>query len=151
MTHEASKRNAIPPSPTHFVTSHIRSVIEVSYLNYLKNTKLKRAPIDLGGLKTQALFTSWSWNLLGLTFAHNGLLTLYIDHCAKNGTLSNIQDSFLLTLSLRASIILFETAAPTTMLIAAVVRYGIWEQAKKNAGSHNLKKEPLFSNIMLML
>jgi len=128
------------------------SVIEVSYL---KNTKLKRAPIDLGGLKTQAPFTSWSWNLLGLTFAHNGLLTLYIDHCAKNGTLSNIQDSFFLTLSLRASIILFETAAPTTMLIAAVVRYGIWEQAKKNAGSHNLKKTTIIlqhnANVVMAL
>ena len=111
--------------------------------------------MNLEGIKAQAAFTSWSWNLLGLMFAHNGLLTLYIDHCTKQGTLSNTQDSFWLTFCLRGSIILFETAAPTTMLIAAVVRYALWDKALQNAGSHNLKKNTILlqhnANVIMAL
>lgn len=119
----------------------VRRSFEVSILevSYLKGSKLKQIPMDLSGIKAQGAFTSFSWNLLGLTFAYNGILTLYIDHGITNGTFSD-DISPLPQWSLRASILLFETAAPTTMLVAAVTRYVLWERALKNKGSKNLRR-----------
>lgn len=104
--------------------------------NYMKESKLKRGiPINVGGLRGQMMFTSWSWNLLGLSFAFNGLLTLYVDDHVDKLDVSDLK------WALRASTLLFETAAPLTMLVSVVVTYALWPNALKgNNGTDSFKK-----------
>lgn len=111
--------------------------------------------MNLGGLKGQAFFTSWSWNILGLSFATSGLVTLYIDQQIANEIISGgegkgddeIQMKMIEILSsqiyvkyaLRASMILFEIAAPVSMLVSTVVRYAMWPKALKANNTDGFK------------
>jgi hypothetical protein len=82
---------------------------------YLKASKLKRIKNHLVGVKTLFPFTSWSWNLLGISFT----LSSYIAFQA----LGNVPVSPVV---LRLALVSWEIAAPNTLLVASVVRYAIW-------------------------
>lgn len=90
---------------------------------YLSHSQLQRgASISLRGFYCQAPFTVWAWNLLGLSFAVNAYLTYRVMNDDDN-------DDDISPWLLRAGIVLFETAAPLTLLVSAVVKYAIWPQA----------------------
>lgn len=97
---------------------------------YLKNSRLKRVPNHLVGVKTLYPFTSWSWNLLGLSFT----LSSYIAFQAASGGVVS-------PLLLRLAIVCWEIAAPCTLLVASVVRYAIWPGILKlpNGNSDELR------------
>jgi hypothetical protein len=97
---------------------------------YLEKSKLRRgSPIELRGFFSQAPFTLWAWNLLGVSFAVNAYLAYAV--------LTNQSVSPRL---LRAGVMLFEMAAPLTLLVAAVVKYAIWPQALKQRGDTTVLK-----------
>ena len=77
------------------------------------------------GYRTQLPFTSWAWNLLGLSFLLNGMLALMVVN-DKN----ELPSPWLL----RVALLVFETAAPTTLLVACVVRYAIWPRVLQASG-----------------
>lgn len=77
------------------------------------------------GYKTQLPFTSWAWNLLGISFAMNGIIVLLSEY--------NKQHYISPTL-LRVALLTFETAAPTTLLVSSVVRYAIWPRVLQAGG-----------------
>mmetsp|Transcript_24864 Transcript_24864/g.30564 ORF Transcript_24864/g.30564 Transcript_24864/m.30564 type:complete len:318 (+) Transcript_24864:116-1069(+) len=106
--------------------------------NYASKSKLKPLPINLDGIRSQGMFTSLSWNLLTVSFALNGLITLYaVDH-NTNGLLHSIVTHKWV---LRFAIIIFEIAAPTSMLVSSVVRYALWPQAIKGVnGSKGFRR-----------
>jgi hypothetical protein len=78
------------------------------------------------GFRTQLPFTSWSWNLLGLSFALNGVIAL------------NSQNDVSPWL-LRMALLVFETAAPSALLVAFVIRYAIWPRALQHGDTTQLK------------
>jgi hypothetical protein len=83
--------------------------------SYLPGSKLIMTPNRLSGLQTMFPFTSWAWNLLGLSFG----LNTYIGFAATAGY--SVSPWLL-----RSAVILWEISAPFTLLVAAVVRYAIW-------------------------
>lgn len=86
---------------------------------YLKQSKLQRGhPLPLYGFYSQLPFTMWCWNLLGLSFALNA----YIAHSIQ-------RDRPVAPWLPRVAAGLFATAAPLTLLVAAVVKYALWPQA----------------------
>lgn len=88
---------------------------------YLKKSKLKTIPIYLDGIRSQVMFTSWSCNLMTISFAINGIVTLLADSNDKDTIFHSI---FHHKLMLRFALIIFEISAPTSMLVSFVVRYG---------------------------
>jgi hypothetical protein len=93
---------------------------------YLPQSKLKRGVyIQMRGYRTQLPFTSWAWNLLGLSFLLNGVIALMVAYDKRD-----IPWPWLLRLALLS----FETAAPTTLLVACVVRYAIWPRVLQAGG-----------------
>ncbi len=86
------------------------------------------------------MFTSWSWNLLGFSFAFSGLLTLYVDDLAKDYDPSEIIHFPHMKLASRICILLFEISAPAAMLVSVVVKYVLWPKALAGHGSANLKQ-----------
>lgn len=117
-------------------------------INYLKGSKLRCTPITIQGIKSQAFFTSWSWNILGIYFLFSGILTLYIDNELSTNKSSNSSNTYYdelsndkhMKIAFRIALILFEIAAPVSMLVSVVVRYALWPKALKGNGSDNLKK-----------
>jgi hypothetical protein len=102
--------------------------------SYLPHSKLKMVNNRLTGIRTMFPFTSVSWNLLGVAFT----LSAYIAWSAVAMDVKESgDDSILLSLPLlsparntlfvlRTAILVWEVAAPNTLLVAAVVRYVIW-------------------------
>jgi hypothetical protein len=91
--------------------------------SYLPQTKLKMVDNQLTGLRTMFPFTSVSWNLLGVAFT----LSAYIAWSAVAMELKESGDDRVVhTFILRTAILVWEVAAPNTLLVAAVVRYVIW-------------------------
>ena len=93
------------------------------FTSYLPSSKLISIPNRLSGYKTMLPFTSLSWNLLGLSFSLNA----YIGFRGAAGQPVNIW-------ILRAAVILWDIAAPFTLLVAAVVRYAIWPAVLRKTG-----------------
>ena len=104
--------------------------------SYMPGSKLLSAPNRLRGMKTMFPFTSLSWNLLGLSFA----LQAYI---AAQGAAGNRVDRWVL----RTALILWEIAAPFSLLVAAVVRYAIWPAVLRTTGKSNELKS--WRNVMM--
>lgn len=104
---------------------------------YLKQSKLKKMPIQMDGMKSQAMFTLWCWNLLGLSFALNSAITIL--SCIPSENHTAVHEMFLHPTTARIAIYLFEIVAPCSMLVSFVVRYALWPAAKKNGTSHSLK------------
>ena len=84
---------------------------------YLEKSKLKTVPIHLDGIRSQVMFTSWTSNLLTLSFAINGIITLLSETSDKNTIFHLI---FHHKLMLRFAVIIFEICAPTSMLVKRV-------------------------------
>lgn len=104
--------------------------------SYMAGSKLIRTPNKLVGIKTMFPFTSVSWNLLGLSFACNAYI-------AAKGARGEPVDQRIL----RTAVVLWEMAAPYTLLVAAVVRYAIWPAVLKAKNStDNLKH---WRNVMM--
>lgn len=94
--------------------------------SYLPKSKLKRnVLIRMTGVRTQLPFTSWSWNLLGVSFALNGIIALQ----------SQDTSPWLL----RIALLVFEMAAPSALLVAFVIRYAIWPQVLQQGDTTQLK------------
>lgn len=90
--------------------------------HYFPSSKLKKdVMIPMKGFRTQLAFTSWSWNLLGLSFTLSSTITCM----AAN-------DMDVPSWLLRAALLTFETAAPCALLVSVVVRYAIWPQIKNS-------------------
>lgn len=104
--------------------------------SYLPGSKLVSAPNKLTGIKTMCPFTSLSWNLLGLSFAFNAYI-------AAQGAAENPVDQWVL----RLAVILWEIAAPFTLLVAAVVRYAIWPAVLRTTGKTKELKN--WRNVMM--
>lgn len=108
--------------------------------NYLKSSKLKRGvKIDVSGVNNLFMFTSISWNLLGISFAINGLLTLFVDDYQDE---MNLEELPYIKTILRTAFFIFETVAPLTLLVSVVVTYSLWPNAlkAKNPNTTNFKK-----------
>jgi hypothetical protein len=99
---------------------------------YLPSSKLKRVQNRIRGLRTLAPFTSVAWNLLGAAFLLCGYVALMSDRSDK---------ARLNPWLLRAALILWEIAAPYTLLVSAVIRYAIWPRLIATKGNTvNLKR-----------
>jgi hypothetical protein len=94
------------------------------------------------GFQTQLPFTSWSWNLLGVSFALNGTIAL------------NSQNDISPWL-LRIALLVFEMAAPTALLVSFVIRYVIWPRALQQGNMTQLKSPMVLiwhnANVVMLL
>lgn len=95
---------------------------------YLPASKLRRNPFQLKGIKLLFPFTCWCWNLLGTSFAFSA----YTAWRLGNGETVS-------PLILRISLMLWETAAPFTLLVAAVTKYALWPMRLKEGPDHVFK------------
>jgi hypothetical protein len=112
-------------------------------VQYLKHSKLKRQAINLDGIRSQIMFTQWSFNALTLSFFLNGLITLAVAHqeMGHKTRYSYILNGFVDKTWPRVAILLFEIAGPTSMLVSTVTKYALWPQSMKGPrGSVNLRK-----------
>lgn len=110
----------------------------VMRVKYLARSKLRSLPINLDGIRSQVMFTSWCFNLLTLSLAINGIITLLSQSENQDTKLHNI---FFNKWMLRLALIIFETATPISMLVSFVVRYVLWPQEmKKPEGSIGLRR-----------
>jgi len=103
---------------------------------YLKGSKLQRLPITMNGVRSQMMFTAWTWNLLGLAFALNGMVTLLI---AYNHNDDEIHVPAYLQNLMRCAVLTFEMSAPTSMMVSSFVRYILWPRALKNGDTINFR------------
>jgi hypothetical protein len=103
--------------------------------SYLPHSKLKMVFNKLKGLRTMFPFTSVSWNLLGVAFT----LSAYIAWSAVaaielSGAYDTDTANVVHIFVLRTAILVWEVAAPNTLLVAAVVRYVIWPGVVRAGG-----------------
>ena len=101
---------------------------------WLPQSKLKRAEYRMYGFRTQAPFTVWSWNLLGLSNAINAWLA----YQTKLPQPLAAPPVWLL----RTGVLLFEIVGPCAMLVSFVVKYALWPQILKH-GTLNDPTAPL--------
>jgi hypothetical protein len=92
--------------------------------SYLPSSKLRKSIITMSGIRTQMPYTSVTWNMLGLSFG----LSSYIGLMVRMGY---DVDPWIL----RVGLLVWETVAPNTLLVSAVVRYAIWPVAIRNGTS----------------
>ena len=111
---------------------------------YVKSSQCRKVINHISGIKTLYPFTSWSWNVLGLAFAMSSYLAFCGIAAESSGSTSGLAVSPWI---LRLTLILWEIAAPCTLLVAATIRYAIWPAVLKAHGETvNLKK---WRNIMM--
>jgi len=92
--------------------------------NYLPASHLKHiTPFYLQGIRTQAFFTAWAWNLLTLSNILSGTVA-YLAFARE--TVETKNDDDIPRWLLRAALITHEMAIPTECAIAAIVTYIIW-------------------------
>ncbi|GKY94289.1 hypothetical protein MPSEU_000394700 [Mayamaea pseudoterrestris] len=116
---------------------------------YRAGSKLVKAPNQLRGIKTMYPFTSVAWNLLGASFTLSGYIALQaaIQMESSSNEMKDLSGLSLSPWLLRSALILWEIAAPFTLLVATVIRYAIWPAVLKVKDSTaNLKT---FRNIMM--
>lgn len=102
------------------ISPSICSWLQASH--YLPNSRLQSdVKIPMKGFRTQLAFTSWSWNLLGLSFALSSTVAFMV-----------LYDVDVPSWLLRVALLSFETAAPCALLVSTVVRYAIWPQLKRS-------------------
>jgi hypothetical protein len=120
--------------------------------SYLPGSKLLRVPNTLSGIKTMFPFTSVSWNILGLAFSLSGYIAW---HTATITSSSSTTSSLIPVPLLRAALIVWEIAAPNTLLVAAVIRYAIWPAvlSSSSGDTTNLKsvRNILMHNVNVVL
>lgn len=122
-------------TPNEFFLFYIVFVTRYELLpNYRPKSKLQAAPIKLSGLGTQAFFTKWTWHMLTISFILSGSIAFLIATDRSEVVKSN-------PWLVRSALITFEIAAPTEMLVAAVVKYAIWPRLlKANRSTLHLQK-----------
>ena len=98
----------------------------VQVTSYLPQSKLRKTQIVMEGIRTLLPYTSWAWNVLGISFALNA----FIAH--QGGVLGKEAVPKPL---LRAAFLLYEIAAPTALLVSFVVSYAIWPNIIRQGGS----------------
>jgi hypothetical protein len=97
---------------------------------YLETSKLRRKPIILEGIRSQVMYTAWSWNLLGLAFALNGIVTLlaaYNDDYGKEVFVSAFYKNLM-----RFGVIALTISSAASMMVSTITRYVLWSRAKKS-------------------
>ena len=110
-------------------------IVAVSFGNivvqptYLPASKLPRTILVVNGIKLLFSFTSWAWNLLGIHFA----LSAYITHRLDSGMSAPVW-------MMRLALVLWETVAPATLMVSAVVKYAIWPTALKTGRDTSVLK-----------
>lgn len=77
------------------------------------------------GTRTLLPYTSWSWNLLGISFTLNAII-------AYQGGIRNV---VLPQSILRVALILYEIAAPSSLLVSFVISHAIWPNILRQRGS----------------
>ena len=77
------------------------------------------------GIRTLLPYTSWSWNLLGISFALNAIIAY------QGGVMSVAVSPSIL----RLAIILYEIAAPSSLLVSFVISHAIWPNILRQRGS----------------
>ena len=82
------------------------------------------------GLKCVSFFTLWCWFLEGVSFLVNGLITLH--HLVA-------PEQALSPWIYRSALIIWEIAAPSSILVSTVVTYVIWPFALKQEGETKRK------------
>jgi hypothetical protein len=103
-------------SLTHYVLQILISWVQVTA--YLPASKLRKTEIMMQGIRTLLPYTSWAWNLLGVSFA----LSAFIAH--HQASVHGKQD--VPQPLLRVALLLYEIAAPSALLVSFVVSYAIW-------------------------
>lgn len=93
----------------------------------LPGSKLRGGHVQMHAWKTQGFYTSWAWNLLGLSFLLGGTVPLL----AAAGREDVLQHHPWI---LRAALISFEVAAPSAFLTSFIVAYALWPQAYRSHG-----------------
>lgn len=78
------------------------------------------------GIRTLLPYTSWAWNVLGISFALNAFI-------AHQGGLNGNSD--LPKPLLRVALLLYEIAAPSALLVSFVISYAIWPNIIRQGGS----------------
>ncbi|CAB9525745.1 expressed unknown protein [Seminavis robusta] len=113
---------------------------DTDYFPDSKLTVAKRIPFQgaltkggtLGsGLKCIATFTLWCWIVEGSAFFLAGMIPL-VHWVAPNIIISPY--------TLRTALILWETAAPVSILVSAVVKYALWPMAQRHGENIKLLK-----------
>jgi hypothetical protein len=99
------------------------------YTIYKRNSKLNNSYVKLKGIRTLFPFTSWSWILLGLSFSFHAMIAIQVER----GAAGKIEPWMMGT-----ALILFEIAAPFSLLVSSVVRYAIWPAVLKGGKPHSL-------------
>jgi hypothetical protein len=104
---------------------------------YQPGSKLKMVPNRLKGIKTMFPFTSWCWNMLGLSFTLNAYIAIH-------GAAAKPVDPWLL----RVALCVWEISAPCAILVSLVIRYAIWPAvlASPTGDTTNLKR---LRNVMM--
>ena len=89
-------------------------------------------------------FTSWCWNVLGISFAVSGFITLYVEENQKHYSFDEISRFPQMKLLLRSSLLLFEIAGPLSMLVSFVVTNVLWPQALRGGSeTKSFKRIPI--------
>jgi len=110
---------------------------------YLKQSKVVKRLINADRIRSQIMFTQWCWNTLTISFLLNGFIALQYHYHNENPNRQSGNTPLLLQNStVKLAIMIFEIAAPTSMLVSTVTKYVLWPQALKSnpQGSINLRK-----------
>ena len=79
----------------------------------------------MDGIRTLLPYTSWSWNLLGISFALNAIIAYQ----------AGVKNVILSQSIVRMALILYEIAAPSSLLVSFVISHAIWPNILRQRGS----------------
>ena len=114
--------------PRQYCTYRNRHPIKTPYL---PKSTLRTVSITMDSFRSQMMFTAWCWNILGLTFALNGTITLI---SAYSDDENGIPEPAYLRVLMRTAFILFEIAVPTSMIVSSITRYVLWPRSLDTTG-----------------
>lgn len=98
----------------------------------MAGSELRGGYVAMKGWRTQGFYTSWAWNLLGLSFFLGGMIPMLIAYGRED-----ILQKY--PWILRAALISFEVAAPSALLTSSIVTYALWPKAYKDHGASGTK------------
>mmetsp|Transcript_4390 Transcript_4390/g.9489 ORF Transcript_4390/g.9489 Transcript_4390/m.9489 type:complete len:543 (-) Transcript_4390:355-1983(-) len=98
----------------------------------LPGSKLRGGYVQMKGWRTQGFYTSWAWNLLGISFALGGTIPMLVAYGREDVLHAN-------PWILRSALISFEVAAPSALLTSFIVTYALWPKAYKDHGASGTK------------
>lgn len=106
---------------------------------YSPESKLASIGFDVRGFRTQLPFTSWCWNLIGISFgvsAYINWMTLWQQRQSTQQQQQQEQQrsSPVGRWTLRIGLLSFESVAPSSLLVSAVTSYVIWPAVLASEG-----------------